>query len=389
MVRKYIYKGRIAKVSPPDVALAVATVSSVSVPVLIFLSNLFKDSDHRELEKSEWIQDHLSAGDIVEFEFEKIQKRSAHRKYNVATFAWKTEQDMRQQACQQKVQSNSSSYSEVKMRCSGDADDKPVSDAGASEVTSSIVSHVSTSDVDSCSETNDTTPVTAETEIRVEHDTNENKCASTSEASEHVRDGASEQLMKCGISPLEWSMSVSNDAYITSASLDKSQDSNVRTVTSYSEEYTRHDTPHKLAHELARHSPGKLEWPGGVDPPDIPERGGGIGLSRISKLGGGVVQPDLSEQGGVVRPDLSGQYGVVQPDLSQQDGGVVQPNVSEQDRVVQPDLSQRDGRVVQPDLSEQDRVLQPDLSEQDGGIVQPDLSEQGGGVGPLHISKQD
>ncbi|PNF15433.1 hypothetical protein B7P43_G18434, partial [Cryptotermes secundus] len=416
MVPNYIYKGHIVKVSPPDVALAVAKVSDVSVPVLIFLNNLFEDSNHRKLEKSEWIQDHLSAGDIVEFEFEKRQKRSAHRKYNVAKFAWKAEWNMRQHTCQQKFQSNSSSYSEVKRRCFGDADDKAVSNAG-------------TSDVDSCTETNDTTPVTIETEIRVEYDIDQNKCASTSEASKHVSDGASEQLIKCIISPLACSMSISKDAYFTNASLDKSQESNVKAVASYSQEYTKHDTLRTVAHELSHHSPGKLEWHGGVGPPNILEQGGGVGLPDISERGegiglpciskqvGGAGQPDLSEQGegvGLIDisecspPDISKEDGGVGPsDISKQDGGVVKPDLPEQgggigltdiSEHVPPIISEQDGAVSPPDISKQDgRVDQPDLPEQGGGIgltdisehVPPIISEQDGAVSPPDISKQD
>jgi hypothetical protein len=242
-----VYKGHIAKVSPPDVALAIAPVSGVSVPVLIFLNNLYKDCDLGELSNSEWIQDHLRADDVVEFEIEKRQRRSAHRNYNVAIFAWKIDWNTRQ--------SNRRCCSKAKRCSSGDVD----------QVASSAVSHVGTSDVESC------TVTTAQTGIKVEFDTDKSRFAFMCEASEPASDshlplhGASEHV------------SPSEDADFA----DNSQESKVKTVASDLREYPGHDVAHTVAHKLVPHSPGKSEHHGGVGPSDIPERVIGVGPSDI------------------------------------------------------------------------------------------------------------
>jgi hypothetical protein len=366
MVPGYVYKGHIAKVSPPDVALAVSTVRKISVPVLIFLNNLYEDCDLRELKKPEWIQDHLRAGDVVEFEFEKKQRRSIRRRYNVATFAWKTEQNMRQHVeHQQEFQSNTSSYSKMERHSSGDVPDKPASDVDASEVTSNTVSHVGTY-VDSCTETNRTTSVTAETEILVECGTDKTKCASTCEASE--------QLMKCYSSPWKGQMSTSKDAYFTGASLDKSQECNIRAV----QEYMKHDTAHTVTHELTPHSPGKLEHHitgiserDGVGPPDVSEQDVGVGppdISEreqklyISELDGGISLPDVVQENEVGMTDISEQNGgVAPPETSKADIGVGSPYVL---------LSEQVGGANSPNISEQEETNAPlDLPEEKYGAV--------------------
>jgi hypothetical protein len=333
-----VYKGRIAKVSPPDVALAIATVSDVSVPVLIFLNNLYENCDLRALSNSEWIQDHLRADDVVEFEIEKRQRRSAHRKYNVAIFAWKIEWNMRQ--------SNSSCCSKAKRPSSGNVDDEPVSNAGVSEVTSNTVSHVGTSDVESC-----TAPDIAQTEIQVEYDIDKNKCAFMCEASEPSSDGhpplhgASEQLMdwKCHMSPSE-------DAGFADASLDNSQESIIKAVASDSREYPRHDTAHTVAHELMPH-----EHHGGVGPSDIPERDVGVGPSDIPEGHVGVGPSDIPEHIEVGPSDIPERHvGVGPSDIPEQDVRVGPSDIPERDGVGPSDIPDRDVGVGPSDIPERD-----------------------------------
>jgi hypothetical protein len=131
-----VYKGHIVKVSPPITALAIAIVTDISVPVLIFLNRLFKNSRLVELPNYEWIQDHLNIGDIVEFQLEGKQKTVTHKKFHVAAFAWRTEL-RRKNGSQQNIQGD--------MKWCNGQDDNMVSNAGTYDVTERTVSHVGTS----------------------------------------------------------------------------------------------------------------------------------------------------------------------------------------------------------------------------------------------------
>jgi len=181
-----IYEGHVVHVSPPDAALAILVVRSISLPVLIFLNRLFRNSSLEELQNCEWIQDHLNTGDKVEFKFESIERKSMHRKFYVPAFAWKSEleeqrkragKEQKIHADEQKVQDDSGVNGEKWHRCYSQGDNT-VSIA-TSEVTNSKATCVGISDVGTYAETGGGTSLT---EPPDKHHVDETKSVSTVEA---------------------------------------------------------------------------------------------------------------------------------------------------------------------------------------------------------------
>ena len=247
-----IYEGRVVQVSPPNAALAILVVKNISLPVLIFLNRLFRNSSLEELQNCEWIQDHLNTGDKVEFKFEKIERKSVHRTFRVPAFAWKSESEEqrkcadeghRRHADEQRVQ-HDSSVNGVKWHTCDSHGDNTVSNVATSEGTNSDVTCVGISDVGTCTETSGGTSLTEPPDKR---HVDESKGVSTVGAAELV---SNTPLLLYGETKLKESgIYTARERGCTNLSSVKSQESDTKvTATAFSQHcemqeasHTKHD----------------------------------------------------------------------------------------------------------------------------------------------------
>ena len=209
LIPGHLYEGHVVQVSPPNAALAICVVNSISFPVLIFLNRLFRNSSLEKLQNCEWIQDHLNTGDKVEFIFENIERKSMHKKFHAPAFAWKLElkeqrkcadEEQRKHAHEQEVQ-HDSCVSGVMWRRGDSQGDNAASNVATSEGTDSDVTCVGISDVGTCTETSGSTSLTEPPDKR---HVDETKGVSTVGASEPASNTSlllyeEAKLKECGI----------------------------------------------------------------------------------------------------------------------------------------------------------------------------------------------